>query len=189
MYLQRERRSPVRAVSAAKSAVLAGCARVLCEREGVASGARWRRCGACPWRSCTSGVECMAQLAVGGRCGARGRCGKGAVRDGHKGLTDGGNRRAGFLRCTAVGAGWRSVCSSCCTAATRAPVPPRTRRARTQTSEQRADPKGMTRALGCGRERRWRTAGKRCNNAAPSRRGVLAAGREGVDIYCENTSN
>ena len=34
MYLQRERRSPVFAVSAAKSAVLAGCARVLCEREG-----------------------------------------------------------------------------------------------------------------------------------------------------------
>ena len=42
------------------------------------------------------------------------------------------------------------------------------------TSEQREDPKG-TRALGCGRERRWRAAGKRCN-AAPSRRGVLAAG-------------
>ena len=27
----------------------------------------------CLWRSCTSGVQCMAQLAVGGRCGARGR--------------------------------------------------------------------------------------------------------------------
>ena len=30
---------------------------------------------------------------------------------------------------------------------------------------QRADPKGMARALGCGRERRWRAAGKRCNNS------------------------
>ena len=190
MYLQRERRSPVRAVSAAKSAVLAGCARVLCEREGVASGARWRRCGACPWRSCTSGVECMAQLAVGGRCGARGRCGKGAVRDGHKGLTDGGNRRAGFLRCTAVGAGWRSVCSSCCTAATRAPVPPRTRRARTQTSEQRADPKGWHGRWGAGGSGGGGPLAK--GATTPHLRGAASwrpGGKGWTFINCENTSN
>ena len=31
------------------------------------------RCGACLWRSCVSGVQCMAQLAVEvGRCGSRG---------------------------------------------------------------------------------------------------------------------
>ena len=40
----------------------------------------------------------------------------------------------------------------------------------------------MARALGCGRERLWRTAGKRCNNAAPSRRGVLAAGTGGFYV-------
>ena len=68
-----------------------------------------------------------------------------------------GNRRVGFLRCTAAGAGWRSVCSSCCTAAVRAPVPPRTRRARTQTSEQRV---GSQRSTGLGG-----TADKRCNSA------------------------
>ena len=35
----------------------------------------------------------------------------------------GGTGEWGFLRCTAAGAGWRSVCSSCCTAAVRVPVP------------------------------------------------------------------
>ena len=34
-----------------------------------------------------------------------------------------GNRRVAFSRCTAAGAGWRSVCSSCCAAAARVPVP------------------------------------------------------------------
>ena len=43
------------------------------------------------------------------------------------------------------------------------PVPPR--RGVHNANSQRADPKGMTRALGCGRERRWRAAGKRCNNS------------------------
>ena len=74
MYLQRERRSPVCAVSAAISRNC-GMRTGLCEREGVASG-RGGAGAVCLWRSCTSGVQCTAQLAAGGRCGARGRCGK-----------------------------------------------------------------------------------------------------------------
>ena len=35
---------------------------VQCMAQLAASG---RRCGACPWRSCTSGVQCMAQFAAG----------------------------------------------------------------------------------------------------------------------------
>ena len=153
--------------------------------------------GAAPVRSGRVGaaaqVRCVSLEVLYGRCAVHGaaRC-EGTLRlprpVRYKGRARGvahgsGEPASGGSRCTAAGAGWRSVCSSCCTAAVRTPVPPRTRRAQTQTSEQRADPKGMARALGCGRERRWHTAGKRCNNAAPSRRGVLAAGREGADIF------
>ena len=49
---------------AAWASIPRGEQRVRSER--VASGrGPLRRCGVCLWRSCTSGVECMAQLAVG----------------------------------------------------------------------------------------------------------------------------
>ena len=52
------------------------------------------RCaGACPWRSCASGVQGMAQLAAGGRRGSRGRCGKRVVRGGTRERRRGPPRR------------------------------------------------------------------------------------------------
>ena len=107
-----------------------------------------------------------------------------------------GEPAIGFLRCTAAGAGWRSLCSSwsCCTAAVRVPGPPPPRtRARGVRESKRASsariPRGGTGAGG-GRERRWRTAGK----GATPRRGCFSSsvrfpylvnprGREAV-VYC-----
>ena len=85
--------------------------------ERVASGrGPLRRCGVCLWRSCTSGVECMAQLAVGTLRLPRAVRQKGHAR-GHKGLADGGEGERGVLRCTAAGgggggAGWCSQCTA-----------------------------------------------------------------------------
>ena len=126
--------------------------------------ARRRRCGACLWRSCTSGVECTAQLAVGTRCGSRGRCGK---KGRARGVTHAGLREpASVLRCT-----WALVVQlllHCCGAS---PSSPRTRarRARKQTSEQREDPKEWHGRWGAGRwavEGRW----QRCNDTFEARR-------------------
>jgi hypothetical protein len=62
---------------------------------------------ACLWRSCASGVQCMAQLAVEvGRCGSRGAAPKGRARA--LAPADWGLASAVFLWCTAAGAGWRS---------------------------------------------------------------------------------
>ena len=79
-------------------------------------------------------VRCVSLEVLHERCAVHGaaRCGWTLRRPRparQKGRASGrrtrvwGNRRVGFLRCTAAGAGWRSVCSSCCTAATRVPVP------------------------------------------------------------------
>ena len=130
-------------------------------------------------------MQCMAQLAVGGRRGSRGRRGKRGPCERGVAHGSGGTGEWGFcgaLQLELVGARCAAP-AALLRRESQFPPDACTRRARMQTSEQRADPKGMARALGCGRERRWRAAGKRCNNAAPSRRGVLAAGREGADIF------
>ena len=99
MYLQRERRSPVCAVSAAKSAVIAGCARVLCEREGG-----WR-VGAAAQVRCVSVEVLHERCAVhgaarcGGRCGSRGRCGK---KGRARGLAHGSGEPASRFFCGAL---------------------------------------------------------------------------------------
>ena len=77
--------------------------------QGAARGQGRCRCGACLWRSCVSGVQCMAQLAVEvGRCGSRG-----AVR-GTQGSGRRDRRARAVLWCTAAGCGWHLLCSSCC---------------------------------------------------------------------------
>ena len=179
MYLQRERRSPVCAVSEAISRNC-GMRTGLCEREGVASG-RGGAGAVCLWRSCTSGVQCTAQLAAGGRCGARGRCGKRAVRAGHKGLTDGGNRRVGFcgaLQLELVGA----RCAAPAALLRReSPFPSD---AACADANERAARGSQRNGTGAGVRAGAAVAGRwqRCNNAAPSRRGVLAAGTGGFYV-------
>ena len=113
MYLQRERRSPVRAVSAAKSAVLAGCARVLCEREGVASGARWRRCGACPWRVLYERCAVHGAARCGDAAAPEGGAAKGSC-EGAQGNADGDRRVRFFLR--RASAPWATSCRPQCSA-------------------------------------------------------------------------
>ena len=63
------------------------------------SWARWRRCGACPWRSCTSGVQCTAQLAVGTRRRPRAVRQKKAVR---AGVTHGSGGTGEWVFCGAL---------------------------------------------------------------------------------------
>ena len=151
------------------------CASNTCLCAGWASIPSWEqrvrseRVGAAAQLRCVYGGLARAVCAVHGaaRCGdaaaPEGGAAKKAVR-GHKGLADGGNRRAGFrgaLQLELVGA----RCAAPAALLRRESSFPRTRRARMQTSEQRADPKGMARALGCVRERRWRATDIRCNAA------------------------
>jgi len=100
----------------------------------VASAAAWHRCGVCLWMSFASGVQCMAQLAVGTL-----RLPKGAPRPvrrrsvrGHKDRPTGG--LANSLWCTAAGAVLAlavQLLLCCCGASS--PVPrTRARRARMQ---------------------------------------------------------
>ena len=132
--------------------------------------ARRRRCGACLWRSCTSGVECTAQLAVGtlrlpravrqkGPCEARGVTHAG-LREPASGFCDALGARcaapAALLRCES------QFPSDACAACTKA-------------SERAArGSQGMARALGCGQ-----VGGGGPLATTPSRRGVLAAGGGG----------
>ena len=76
------------------------------------SWARWRRCGACPWRSCTSGVQCMAQLAA--MLQPEGGAAKGRAR-GHKGTPTGtGAPACDLLPRRGQRAAGRSVQCECC---------------------------------------------------------------------------
>ena len=138
--------------------------------------ARRRRCGACLWRSCTSGVQCMAQLAAGDAAAPEGGAAKRAVRGAsHTGL---GDRRVGFrgalqlelvgARCAAPAALLR--CES--------PVPPhpgRVHAACAKANERAArGSQGVARVLGTGGSGGGGPLAKVQRNAP--RRGVLAAG-------------
>ena len=88
-----------------------------------------------------AGVACVSLEVLYERCAVHGTARRGwtplrlprtesgaatdRARGGNTGLADGGDRRVrAGLWCTAAGAGWRSVCSSYCAAAVRAPGPP-----------------------------------------------------------------
>jgi len=125
----------------------------------VASAAAWHRCGVCLWMSFASGVQCMAQLAVGTL-----RLPKGAPRPvrrrsvrGHKDRPTGG--LANSLWCTAAGAVLALAVQLllCCCGASSPDPPDACAACADATRQQREIPRDK--GTGDGQERCW-TAGR-----------------------------
>ena len=148
----------------------------VCPRQTCGSSTGWRvtwrhRCGACLWRSCASGVQCMGQLAVEvRRCGSRGpRPARQRPCEGTwKAGLGAGERGAFVVRCCWS---WLALAVQlllrCCRASPGLPT-----RARVRGCKEEAAREPEARALGRGGAARPLST----RSARHLRRGVLAGG-------------